>query len=847
MLAEKLYKLKSFQSQYEALLTLSVCQTIPDLDWETDKKDLLKLIDWSNIIGIASALVYSDNNQHLDAALRISQTALVEESTSVLQKEASAIILLSLTNKPAIQLAIDRKLIAEDFQETLPFTVKLQNNKSLYNNSILLDDKILHLNKFQSSVYKSFRENDAISISAPTSAGKSFILCNLVIEELLNYDINVIYIVPTRALISQVESDLRKLVADYQLEDVSISTVPQNSDDFKKSNIWVFTQERLHWFLIENNTIAINMIVIDEAHKIEDSYRGILLQQKLEDVVNNNNELKVLFSSPFTSNPELLLENVNKNARKEKINTQFVAVNQNLIYATQLPRKTDKWELSLCLVDKTIKLGCLKLSDRPTSELKKMAYMSVAFSSNTIGNIIYANGAAQAEDISLLLYDTLSSEPLSAGISDLIKLVKKTVHKEYRLAKVLEKRIAFHYGNMPLLIRQEIERLFKDGDIKYLICTSTLLEGVNLPAKTIYIRKPHRGLGKPLNQNDFWNLAGRAGRWGKEFSGNILCIEPMKWEIPPNPNKSKQKIVRAIDVINENKNELIEYIRNKSPREIAESRQDLEFAFGYYYIRFLDGDLKTDIKFHQELISLFSEFKSEIHLPDYVIKRNPGISPFAQQALFDYFSDRQDRIDTLIPVYPEDENAFEEYISLIGRIGITISNYPHQLNVSRAILLINWMSGKSLSYIIRKSYESYQSNPKYKDKKLHTVIREVMDNIEDFARFRFAKDSSCYVDVLRYFLELHGKHELVEYIPQLNLWLEFGVSQKTHLSLLSIGLTRNTVIELANYITDSNMSKDEALLWLKNQDLEQFDLSPIILEDIRTKINNETNPAGNKV
>ncbi len=843
MLAKKLYKLKSFQRQYDALLILSVCQTIPDLDWEIDKKNLLELIDWSNIIGIASALVYSNNNQHLDAALRISQTALVEESTSVLQKEASAVILLSLTNKPAIQLAIDRQLIARDFQETLPFTIKLQNNKFLYKNSILLDDKILHLNKFQSLVYKSFRENDAISISAPTSAGKSFILCNLIIEELLNNTGNIIYIVPTRALISQVEADLRELLSDYKLKDVAISTVPQEGNDLKKSNIWVFTQERLHWFLIENNTIPINMIVIDEAHKIEDSYRGILLQQKLEDVVNSNPELKVLFSSPFTSNPELLLENVNNNARKEKINTQFIAVNQNLIYATQVPRKTDQWELSLCLVEKTIKLGRLKLHDRPTNELKKMAYMSVAFSSNTSGNVIYANGAAQAEDIALLLYETVPIESKSTGINDLIKLVKKTVHKDYRLAKVLEKGIAFHYGNMPLLIRQEIERLFKEGEIKYLTCTSTLLEGVNLPAKSIYIRKPHRGKNTPLNQNDFWNLAGRAGRWGKEFSGNIVCIEPMKWEIQPNPNKSKQKIVRAIDIINEKKDDLINFIKDKTPRNIAESRQDLEFAFGYYYNRYLNTDLDINNELHQELSILFNSISSEIQLPDYIIKRNPGISPFAQQELFDYFSDRLNKIESLIPVYPEDDNAHEEYISLIGRIGKTLSNYPYQLNVSRAILLINWISGRPLSYIIRKSYESYQSNPKYKNKKLHTVIREVMDNVENFARFRFAKDSSCYVDILRYFLELHNKQELLEYMPQLNLWLEFGVSQKTHLSLLTLGLSRNTVIELAQYITDSNMSKDDVLIWLNEQDFEKFNFSPIIIDDIKSKIDT----AGNTV
>lgn len=141
----------------------------------------------------------------------------------------------------------------------------------------------------------------------------------------------------------------------------------------------------------------------------------------------------------------------------------------------------------------------------------------------------------------------------------------------------------------------------------------------------------------------------------------------------------------------------------------------------------------------------------------------------------------------------------------------------------------------TLTFIIRKSFESYQRNPKYKNtKNLPVVIREVMDNIETFVRFSFAKDSSCYVDILRYFLELHNKQDLIANIPQLNLWLEFGVSEKTHLSLLALGLSRNTVISLSDkYITNTHMSQNESLSWLQQLDLESLDISPIMKDDIK--------------
>lgn len=841
MIHDKLYNLNSFKRQYEALLITSASDCIPELNWKVDKSTLLEKIDWNNILGIASALSQSDKNAHQDAALRISQTCLSLDSCSDIQKNAAAYILEILTNNRAVSMAVRKQLLSPQYQESYSLQQKLVSSAVKFDNTVLINNKELFLNGFQKAVYNAYENNSAISISAPTSAGKSFILCSILLEELTKGNKTIIYLVPTRALISQVDSDLRKLFRDNNISgSVNLSTVPPISDEIDNtvSNVFVFTQERLHWFLLNNSTMSakVDLLIVDEAHKIEDGYRGVLLQQKLEDLVEANSELKVYFSSPFTSNPEILLENVRSNIQKQKVNTHFTAVNQNLIYLNQVPRKVQDWQATLVTVDENYELGHITLCDKPNNELKKIALVAQKLGVNDSSSIIYSNGAAEAEDISLLLFNSLEVSPIDGRLVELIKLVKQTVHKDYALAKVLEKRIAFHYGNMPLLIRQEIEKLFSDGVIRYLICTSTLLEGVNLPAKSIIIRNPKRGRGNPLTVNDFWNLAGRAGRWGKEFSGNIICIEPDKWDVKPNPNKSKQVIKRAIDTIEQRGDELISYISDDTPRNDATKKQDLESAFGYYYIKhIIDKRPVPESDFYSKLIPLMNEKSLGITIPDYIIKRNPGISPIAQQQLLDYFIERGKNIEEYVPVYPSDNNAYQEYTSLIGRIGKTLSEYPYEINSSRAILLIYWMTGKPLSFIIRKSYESYQSNPKYaRTKRLPVVIREVMDNIETFVRFRFAKDSSCYIDILRYYLELQGREDLIKSIPQLNLWLEFGVSEKTHLSLLSLGLSRNTVIELSGkYITNTQMSKEECLNWIREQNLDMLDLSPIIIDDIR--------------
>lgn len=696
MLAEKIYNLNSFRRQYEALLTLSVCETIPRLVWNKDKSDLLSQIDWSNMLSIASLFSYCDESKYLDAALRIAQTCLSQDVTSENQKNAAAFILDNLTNKPAIKIALDKQYLKNNFRDNYPFALRVQQSKSDIEHTIIINDKIFLLNRFQKEVYSAYKHNETISISAPTSAGKSYILCTLLLEELTEGNKNIVYVVPTRALISQVETDLRALLKQYNLESqTNVTTVPPQDDvDIEKSNIFVFTQERLHWFLYGNSNVQVDILIVDEAHKIEDGNRGILLQQKIEDVVKTNPRIKVFFSSPFTSNPEILLENVINNSKKCKVNTQFVAVNQNLLYVTQVPRKIKEWQIQLCTIEKNILLGYVIMADRPTSERHKVVHIAYQ-TLNRGGCLIYSNGAADAENTASLLFNLLPEHNVDAEVEELIELVKKTIHAQYVLARVLSKGIAFHYGNMPLLIRSEIERLFSVGKIEYLICTSTLLEGVNLPAKSIIIRKPSRGKGNPLNQNDFWNLAGRAGRLGKEYSGNIFCIEPSKWDIQPEPNKTKQEIKRALNIVESKGDELLDYIRRGAPRREAVDRPDLDAAFGYFYIRYvLENEKALSTPFYDRLLQELQVVQSQVTLPSSIVKKNPGISPLAQQSLYDYFTEHIDVIDTLIPVYPNDSNAFEEYKSLVEIIGQTISYYPQQLNASRAILLINSISQK---------------------------------------------------------------------------------------------------------------------------------------------------------
>ena len=832
MLAERLFDLASFQEQYNRVLVLSVSLTIEKLIWNQDRAIIENKINWNNLLSISSVLCLSDNNEHLEASLRIAQTVLQIDTLDE-QKAASIYILQKLTNIPSYELAIKRELINKDLINRLPLSLKFEINQTKIFNSININENIISLNKFQKKVYEKSKVNESLSISAPTSAGKSFILYQLLLEK-INKVNNIIYLVPTRALISQVEHDLNTLANQYQISNITITSVPKNEE--LNSTIFVLTQERLHRLYIDNPAFITDFILVDEAHKIDNGNRGILLERKLEEIIQINPNVEIFFSSPFTSNPEILLDIVKNKIIKEVINTEFVAVNQNLIYVTQEKGKTTKWNLSLVTKSNSYPLGYINLAKdkRPTTETKKVGYLAYELGSNNGGNIIYANGAAQAEDyakILSLLYENEDKRKTADGLKNLIKLVKRSIHRNYILSKLLNSKISIHYGNLPLLIRQEIEKLFKTNDIKYLVCTSTLLEGMNLPAKSIFIRKPSRGNNKPLNENDFWNLAGRAGRWGKEFSGNIFCIEPQLWEIKPNPQKKKQLITKALDELNKNEQlSFLDYIKKGSPREEAEKNQHFEFAFNYYYSLYLNDNLSGENNFKIELNSLFDTLKKKIRVPKSIIERNPGISPIAQQELLEYFENYSKDINNLIPVYPEDENSYKEYISLISRIGKTLAKFNHKLSSYRSILILNWINGQPLSRLIADSIKHYEQ--KGEKRTVDSVCREVMAEVENFVRFRFVKESSCYIDILKFFLQERKEFDLIDNIPDLSLWLEFGVSEETQISLLAIGFSRQTAIILSELIVNSDLNKFEVIKWLIDMQLDNYDISPIVKTEI---------------
>ncbi|WP_139794511.1 hypothetical protein [Vreelandella lionensis] len=106
------------------------------------------------------------------------------------------------------------------------------------------------------------------------------------------------------------------------------------------------------------------------------------------------------------------------------------------------------------------------------------------------------------------------------------------------MATLVRHGVAYHTGKIPLHIRSAIEDSFSNGIINNIVCTTTLMQGVNFPASNIIVRNPYLFTRRmkdrenvKLSNYEFSNLRGRAGRLLKEFIGRTIVLDESSFEI----------------------------------------------------------------------------------------------------------------------------------------------------------------------------------------------------------------------------------------------------------------------------------------------------------------------------
>jgi replicative superfamily II helicase len=151
----------------------------------------------------------------------------------------------------------------------------------------------------------------------------------------------------------------------------------------------------------------------------------------------------------------------------------------------------------------------------------KLVELCRGFTSPTL---VYCQSPRSAREAAKLMY-TECALPLVEATRDAVEWLERNFPSEWEVIQALRRGVGIHHGNVPRALQQYMVRAFEDGHIGFLVCTSTMIEGVNTVAENVVIFDRRRGNNKTIDDFTFRNIAGRAGRMNRYFIGKVYVLE----------------------------------------------------------------------------------------------------------------------------------------------------------------------------------------------------------------------------------------------------------------------------------------------------------------------------------
>ena len=421
-------------------------------------------------------------------------------------------------------------------------------------------DNLIVRSSGQMLLYEFALKNRNTTIVAPTSYGKSELMIKKVKS---NIGKSICVLVPSKALLSQTKRLLSKdesIASSY----TKIITHPDMYHG-EPAIVAVLTQERLLRLLKMNPELNFDIVLLDEAHNLLGSdSRSILIAQVLLLCYKRNKETDFSFYTPFiadTNNVELITSPAGENGKQISESMKI----EKYLYTNAGQNKLYYYDQYL---NKTLFSKQIETSD------------PLHLVTNYPGkkNLIYINRPVRVEEFANLIAGHLGDVQPDSYQEEVVRAIAQLIHRDYSLIVCIKKGVLFHHGGLPDIIRSFVENYFsKEKSAKYLVCTSTLLEGVNLPAEKIFLLTPQKYPGY-LSTSEFKNLIGRVCRFSEIFNtdnGSLDLLQPEVYLLntsysPSNFNAENYlKEHASINVEVEDKvlNPLLKYTTNIANRE----------------------------------------------------------------------------------------------------------------------------------------------------------------------------------------------------------------------------------------------------------------------------------------
>jgi hypothetical protein len=391
----------------------------------------------------------------------------------------------------------------------------------------------------------------SVVISLPTSAGKTLVAEFRILQALDSYNTQlgwVAYTAPTRALVNQLTARLRRDFAPLgirverfspalEVDSVEAEILGSSDDPFR---VVVTTPEKLDLLLrggwISDLGRPLSLVIVDEAHNLGTSGRGLKLELLLATINREARDASFLLMTPFIPNAadiaswldpannqavELGLEWLPNDriiglAKREKATPRGNARVMAETLLTNAPSLYTEHAVELA-TGRPLGLPYSKLNAPTTLATAAAHALSPRGSTVTlVGQPRYSWAAAER------LADSLVNDVHDDLVESIGKLLANEYGQEYPLAHLLRKGVAVHHAGLSDDVRLMIEALAERGTLRHIVATTTLAQGINFPISNVVLGSYQYPYGRDMPAEDFWNIAGRAGRVNQGQPGVIL-------------------------------------------------------------------------------------------------------------------------------------------------------------------------------------------------------------------------------------------------------------------------------------------------------------------------------------
>ncbi len=594
------------------------------------------------------------------------------------------------------------------------------------------------LDKAQKDVLDTFENaKGRLFLSAPTSFGKTFLLKEIIYRHREHYN-NIVIVLPTVALLIEVTEEIDDFNTIHNMG-YSIYNSVYKDLELSERNIFVLTPERVLRLLAIIPDIDLDFFFFDEIYKIdedvalssEDDVSDTIQVGDIETKQDEQDHRAVAFRLAlyyllkkcnycYLAGPFIELKSL-KDGFKKMLEKHHIATKE-ITFIPTLKNEID-------FHGKTYKYSSpfenYKESTSADKSIDKLIFVANKLQfSKTNQAIVYCLYPAYTEQRAREFSDNYKKQSVIDGsIQMFIEHLKKNYSfsfggknssfDNWDLVYALRNQIGIHNGKFPKYFQREIMRLFNDGAMSTLFCTSTIVEGVNTNAKTVVVYNNPSGKTNEGKKFLLLNINGRAGRYQHHFIGNIVYLSDKSLKIVNYAGISLDFKPYNEDVL----------LNNVDLENIAD--EDLSQA---------NKSRKNALNFNKQL------------LPDDIFEQNRLIERKKQEEILLKILDKVDTFIGIesVPVYDFVSGVFFETIlqiwSDVGEIK------PTQINA------IKWFSinyaEKSYQGVLDYRFKKYLTQDDDEHKFVNDTYRKVFRDVKDTIEYQLPRIISLFESLI---------------------------------------------------------------------------------------------------